>query len=100
LDAPTRVKCLETGAWKNGTIVCNKQYDPIHLPCGSAAEFDWGAGYGHRCWTCMAVVGSIGMPRKCAEEMKKYKLLEALGSQVAWDYNKGREYEKVSANTR
>jgi hypothetical protein len=71
-------------------------YDPIHLPCSSQAEFDEGAGYGHRCWNCMAVVGSIGMPRECRAEMDKYTLLQALGSKIKWDYNKGQEYEATT----
>lgn len=67
---------------------------PLYLPCGGVAEFDEGAGYGHRCWDCMAVVGSIGMPRSCKHEMDKYeKVLPALGSKVKWDYNKGCEAE-------
>lgn len=36
------------------------------LPCGSMAQYDEGAGYGYRCEDCLAVVGSIGMPRSCA----------------------------------
>jgi hypothetical protein len=40
---------------------------PINLPCGATAHFAREAGYGHRCNTCFAVVGSVGMPRDCAE---------------------------------
>ena len=66
----------------------------MHLPCGGTAHFDEGAGFGHRCEDCMAVVGSIGMPRSCRTEMDKYKVvLPALGSKVKWDYNKGCEVE-------
>lgn len=69
-----------------------EKFDPIHLPCGGTAEFDEGAGYGHRCWTCMAVVGSIGMPRECKTEMDKYDIvLPALGSKITWNYDKGCE---------
>lgn len=65
---------------------------PMHLPCGGYAVFDEGAGFGHRCEDCMAVVGSIGMPRSCKSEMDKYeKVLPALGSKVKWDYNQGCE---------
>jgi hypothetical protein len=68
------------------------QYEPLHLPCGGTAHFDEGAGYGHRCWTCMAVVGSIGMPSRCRSEWDKYeKVLPALGSKVRWDLKTGCE---------
>ena len=40
---------------------------PIQLACGAEAEFDEGSGCAHRCTTCGAVVGSVGMPRECAE---------------------------------
>lgn len=62
--------------------------DPIHLPCGSIARFDEGAGFGYRCENCMAVVGSIGQPRDCVEEANKYKVLERLGGK-GWNYKKG-----------
>jgi hypothetical protein len=40
----------------------------------------------------MAVVGSIGMPRECKNEMYKYDIvLPALGSKVRWDFYKGQE---------
>ena len=65
---------------------------PINLPCGGTALFDEGAGFGYRCEDCMAVVGSIGMPRACKSELDKYeKVLPALGSKVKWDYNQGCE---------
>lgn len=67
---------------------------PMHLPCGGEAHFDEGAGYGHRCWDCMAVVGSIGQPRSCKDEMDKYEILKKLGGRVSWDYNKGCEVSK------
>lgn len=61
---------------------------PIYLPCGGTAYFDEGAGYGYRCEDCMAVVGSIGQPRSCAEEAKKYEAWKALGGK-GWNYAKG-----------
>ena len=69
----------------------NHSLPPIHLPCGGEAHFDEGAGYGHRCWHCMAVVGSIGMPQHCKDEMDKYEILKKLGGRVSWDYNEGCE---------
>ena len=66
--------------------------DCIYLPCGGVARFDDGAGYGYRCEDCMAVVGSIGMPRSCKNEMHKYDIVLAkLGSKVTWDYETGCE---------
>lgn len=62
--------------------------DPMYLPCGGTAYFDDGAGYGHRCWTCMSVVGSIGQPQRCKDEEQKYLNWEKLGGK-GWDYNKG-----------
>ena len=48
----------------------------ITIACGSTADFDDGAGYGYRCNSCGAVIGSVGMPRVCydlekAEQEKK-----------------------------
>lgn len=42
----------------------------ISLPCGSTASFDHGSGYGYRCDGCNAVVGSVGMPKRCADLLK------------------------------
>ena len=68
---------------------------PLHLPCGGTAYWDESSGIAHRCDTCMAVVGSIGMPRECKHEMDKYeKVLPALGSRVKWNYQEGCEVEK------
>ncbi len=61
---------------------------PLHLPCGGRALFDEGAGFGHRCEDCMAVVGSIGQPRSCKEEAEKFLNWEKLGGK-GWDYRKG-----------
>ena len=51
---------------------------PIKLPCGSTAYFDRESGISYRCDYCMAVVGSIGMPRECAEQFKMEEMLEVL----------------------
>lgn len=64
--------------------------DPMRLPCGGTAFFDEGAGYGYRCWDCMAVVGSIGQPQHCKDEAKKYEVWERLGGK-GWDYFKEEE---------
>lgn len=39
----------------------------IELLCGSTASFDDGSGCAHRCDNCGAVVGSVGMPRRCKD---------------------------------
>ena len=67
---------------------------PVHLPCGSTAYFDESSGISYRCETCMATVGSIGMPRDCKHEMDKYEILKKLGGSVSWDYNEGCEVAK------
>ena len=62
-------------------------YGPMHLPCGGTAYFDESSGISYRC-ECGAVVGSIGQPRKCAEEAEMYRVLETLGG-GHWNYEKG-----------
>ena len=61
---------------------------PIHLPCGGTAYFDHESGISYRCDHCFAVVGSIGQPRVCAEEAKKWEAYEKAGM-WRWDYDKG-----------
>ena len=61
---------------------------PMYLPCGGVAYFDPDSGISYRCETCFAVVGSMGQPRSCKEEAKKYDVWKELGGQ-GWDYNKG-----------
>jgi hypothetical protein len=39
----------------------------VHAPCGNAARWDYKSGYGYRCMSCFAVLGSIGMPKQCSE---------------------------------
>jgi hypothetical protein len=66
------------------------KYQTMYLPCGGVADFDESSGISYRC-ECGAVVGSIGQPRECVEEAKKYDVLKALGGK-GWDYNKGEPY--------
>lgn len=58
----------------------------IYLPCGGVGEFD--GDFSYRCWSCMAVVGSIGQPRHCKEEADKWQSYEEAGM-WKWDYNTG-----------
>lgn len=58
---------------------------PMNLPCGGVAYFDFSSGISYRCETCGAVVGSIGQPRECVEEAKKYEAWQKLGGK-GWDY--------------
>ena len=45
---------------------------PYALPCGGVARFDRESStYSHRCDACNAVVGSVGMPRRCLELYEK-----------------------------
>jgi hypothetical protein len=63
----------------------------MYLPCGGVAYFDQDSGISYRCETCFAVVGSMGQPRSCKEEVKKYDAWKELGGQ-GWDYDKGEPY--------
>ncbi len=66
------------------------KYQTMYLPCGGVAEVEESSGSSYRC-EGGAVVGSIGQPRECVEEAKKYDVLKALGGK-GWDYNKGEPY--------
>jgi len=68
-----------------------RPYDSIELPCGGVGCFDEGSGYGHRCDACGAVVGSIGQPRECVEEAKKWEANKILGGQSWEEYIKERD---------
>lgn len=48
--------------------------------CDQVAEFDHGAGYGYRCTTCNAVIGSVGMPKQCATLYKMQDVVDKLRS--------------------
>jgi hypothetical protein len=39
----------------------------IKVLCGATAEFDVESGISYRCHDCFAVVGSVGMPKRCKE---------------------------------
>lgn len=52
--------------------------EPMPLLCGATAYFDEGSGISYRCETCMAVVGSIGMPRACKELYDMEDVVEKL----------------------
>ena len=42
-------------------------FPPVETLCGNTAYFDYESGISYRCDTCLAVLGSIGMPRECKE---------------------------------
>lgn len=35
------------------------------MPCGGIPEFDVASGYAYRCTECLAVIGSMGQPKRC-----------------------------------
>jgi hypothetical protein len=42
--------------------------DKIEAPCGNIAYFDNSStSCAYRCLSCFAVIGSMGMPRECAQ---------------------------------
>jgi len=63
-------------------------YDFLLLPCGSKAYFDEDSGISYRCELCGAVVGSIGQPQGCKDEMDKWDNWARLGGK-GWNYQKG-----------
>jgi hypothetical protein len=68
----------------------------MHLPCGGVAEFDHSSGISYRCEMCGAVVGSMGQPRSCQEEAKKWEAYESAGM-WKWDYNIGESVKTAGA---
>lgn len=58
--------------------------DVMRLPCGGTAYFDTSSGISYRC-ECGAVVGSVGMPQQCKDEMIKWENWAKLGG-TDWDY--------------
>ena len=52
--------------------------EPIKLLCGNDAYFDHGSGIGYRCEACMAMVGSIGMPRSCKALYEQEEVINKL----------------------
>jgi len=63
-------------------------FPPMRLPCGGVACWDESSGISYRCEVCGAVVGSIGQPKHCVDEAKKYEVWEQLGGK-GWDYELG-----------
>jgi hypothetical protein len=59
--------------------------DLMSLPCGGIAAFDVESGISYRCMNCFAVVGSIGMPQHCKDEIKKWDNWAEMGGKN-WDY--------------
>jgi hypothetical protein len=51
---------------------------PIELLCGSVAEFDIDSGISYRCRSCFAVIGSVGMPKRCKELYEMEKIVSKL----------------------
>lgn len=64
---------------------------PMHLPCGGTAYWDTSSDMGHRC-ECGAVVGSVGQPRSCVDEVAKYDNWQKLGGK-GWNYRLGQPEE-------
>ena len=63
-----------------------KNFDIMTLPCGGTAFLDEESTiYSYRCSSCFAVVGSIGMPKYCKDEMAKWDNWEQMGGKN-WDY--------------
>ena len=59
--------------------------DLMSLPCGSIAHLDKESGFSYRCMNCHAVVGSVGMPQRCRDEVAKWDNWERMGGKN-WDY--------------
>jgi hypothetical protein len=72
-------------------------YNPLYLPCGAEASFDYSSGISYRCEACGAVVGSVGQPRDCSEEAAKWEAYKSAGL-WRWNYDTGEpEALKVKA---
>ncbi len=69
---------------KNNKIIST--LDPMYLPCGGVAYYEEESTcHSYRCENCMAVVGSIAMPKHCKEEMDKWDNWSKMGGKN-WDY--------------
>lgn len=54
------------------------------LPCGGVPRFDPRSDtYSYRCDQCFAVVGSVGMPRDCAEMWQVEKDLDEMQRKIS-----------------
>lgn len=60
----------------------------LKLPCRGVAVFDEPSGIGYRCEDCMAMLGSVGQPRRCKEEAAKWDAYEKNGM-WRWNYKTG-----------
>ena len=53
----------------------------IKTACGSTAGLDPEASYpAYRCYTCLTVYGSVGMPDYCRDVMREQQVFEVLRS--------------------
>ena len=50
----------------------------IELLCGATASFDDSSGISYRCIDCGAVVGSVGMPKRCKDLYDMERVVEVL----------------------
>ena len=65
--------------------------DLMALPCGGIAYYDYKNEISYRCGQCDAVVGSIGMPKHCKDEITKWDNWEELGGKP-WNYRVPDDY--------
>ena len=56
----------------------DEEFETIELLCGATASFDHSSGISYRCNTCLAVVGSMGMPRECKKLYDMEKVVRKL----------------------
>lgn len=65
--------------------------DMMSLPCGGVAYYEEESTcHSYRCNYCLAVVGSVGVPRYCKDEAEKWAVQKDLGGE-GWDYYKEAE---------
>ena len=59
------------------------------LPCGEVPRWDYESASGYRCEYCGAMVGSIGMPKRCREMMEEERerelVIETMGFKNEYD---------------
>ena len=67
-------------------MITQYEIDVMKLPCGGVAYFDEDSGISYRCEMCGCVVGSVGQPQHCKDEMQKWDNWKKLGGK-GWDYN-------------
>jgi len=54
------------------------------LPCGETPRWDYGSACGYRCEYCGAMVGSIGMPKRCREMMEEERERELVIDRIGF----------------